>query len=110
MGKREKIMRRDIATHDFYLKIASTIAKMAVDRCITSTDKQTDLYYNALKNAGWLAWHAKDFQEAKRLAHLGLNGQPPAWEKMKLEELAKAVAESEKANTVAQTDLNNQLS
>ncbi|MCO6493554.1 MAG: hypothetical protein J5I98_34355 [Phaeodactylibacter sp.] len=73
-----------------YMEKAYILEKEAA---LTMPEQQNNFMwrYILLRSAGWLAFQCGFYQEAANLAELGLNGNPPAIEKSKLENLLKSI-------------------
>lgn len=53
--------------------------------------EESDNYwqYMLIRSAGWLAFHCKEYDQALQFAQWGLSGEPPAYEKVHLDNLWK---------------------
>ena len=80
----------NVQSHDEYMEKALVIEKEAALKLPDGT--ADDFWpYAYLRSAAWMAFHLKQFDEAKMLVQLALTGQPSPFEKERLDEIIKAM-------------------
>ncbi len=99
LAKRAKA-KGDHSVWKEYMEKAYILEKEAA---LTMPEQQNNFMwrYILLRSAGWLAFQSGFYQEAANLAELGLNGNPPAIEKGKLEDLLNSIRQKTEAPSSA---------
>lgn len=88
----------NIQTHDEYMEKALVIEKEAALKLPENTNE--DFWpYAYLRSAAWMAFHLKQYDEAKSLTQLAFSGNPSAFEKERLNEILQAIEPLSKATT-----------
>ncbi|MCB9264995.1 MAG: hypothetical protein H6558_08220 [Lewinellaceae bacterium] len=109
LSKRAKA-KGDHAVWKEYMERAYILEKEAA---LTMPEQQNNFMwrYILLRSAGWLAFQCGFYQEAANLAELGLNGNPPAIEKGKLEDLLNSIRQKAEApSSASKTVKENKIS
>lgn len=80
----------NIDAHDEYMKKALVIEKEAALKLPQNTNG--DFWpYAYLRSAAWMAFHLKQYNEARHLIQLALSGHPSPFELERLNEVIKAI-------------------